>query len=943
MKYCIQIFLFVMVAVSNYVSAQNLSSFTPQIINFYKSQYGASNQNWAVDQTKDGAIIVGNNKGLLVANAGEWHLYELPGQKIVRCVAAASSGCIYTGAYGEFGYWSKKGLGDWQYTSLNKLIKDDQFGREEIWKILLSKDGSIYFQSFGALYKYQNNTIVSIPVPGNIMYLFEVNGQLYFQALGKGLYQLNNNQAKPLVLDDRLANDEVISILPAPDDGIMIGTVHHGLFKYLNGQFTPIFSNLTAYLSKNQLNAGTIINKNSYAFGTIENGIVQIDAKGNILNIFNQHQGLQNNTILGLKTDNVGNLWCAMDKGFAEIALHSPFRYFKDLSGNFGSVYSGVIFQNELYIGTNQGLFYRHLDGQDVDFQRVNGLDGQIWNLTVIDGQLFCGHNKGTCLIKNHQPIPISDVSGGSHIEAPTHNDSILLQGTYVGLVVFKKDQAGNWHFSNIVKGTESIPINTWMEDKQGRFWLSHMYKGMYLIEITKDFKAASSIVDLSHADGLNPKYREGLLSYDGNVLLTSSAGMYTPIFSAGKYAFKQNKSIENKFESIYNAKKIFCSNHRYWGVFDDNIIRILSDDLMENYTYNFKDFSLVGGYENIQPLTAKTTLLCGENGFAIYDADKFSNKIQAKFQLSKFLYSDNGNLFSVQLAENKSLALAYYQNDLYFSVDLPIYDREVLFQFKLIKNGKSGAWTAWNKIGIQNYSNLSAGDYTIEAKNNITSQIVSFNFQIKDPWYWNIWAKITYSLIALLLLYFVRKRIERKHIADLQKKQREMEEKLRLQKLEHEHQLLVTQQDVLQKEVEVRSEDLANSANELIKRKRLLNKMHNELEKINEINTPNTNIKKLSKELDRQLQLDKQESRLFEKGFNTIHDQFFQKLLTQFPDLTPADLKLAAYLRMNMGSKEIAPLLNITTRGVELKRYRLRKKLQLPAEENLNEFMMKF
>ena len=101
--------------------------------------------------------------------------------------------------------------------------------------------------------------------------------------------------------------------------------------------------------------------------------------------------------------------------------------------------------------------------------------------------------------------------------------------------------------------------------------------------------------------------------------------------------------------------------------------------------------------------------------------------------------------------------------------------------------------------------------------------------------------------------------------------------------------------------------------------------------------------MKRLSKELERQLKLDKDETKLFEHGFNTIHELFFTRLLTQYPNLTPQDLKLAAYLRMNLGSKEIAPLLSITVRGVELKRYRLRKKMYLDESINLNEFMMKF
>jgi DNA-binding CsgD family transcriptional regulator len=79
----------------------------------------------------------------------------------------------------------------------------------------------------------------------------------------------------------------------------------------------------------------------------------------------------------------------------------------------------------------------------------------------------------------------------------------------------------------------------------------------------------------------------------------------------------------------------------------------------------------------------------------------------------------------------------------------------------------------------------------------------------------------------------------------------------------------------------------------------------------------------------------------VFEQNFNKVHEAFFQKLIARFPNLTPGDLKLAACLKMNLTSKEIAPLLNISLRGVENKRYRLRKKLDLPNDENLTEFML--
>jgi DNA-binding CsgD family transcriptional regulator len=81
----------------------------------------------------------------------------------------------------------------------------------------------------------------------------------------------------------------------------------------------------------------------------------------------------------------------------------------------------------------------------------------------------------------------------------------------------------------------------------------------------------------------------------------------------------------------------------------------------------------------------------------------------------------------------------------------------------------------------------------------------------------------------------------------------------------------------------------------------------------------------------------------MFEKQFDQAHENFFKRLKTNYPELTPSDLRLCAYLRMNLSSKEIAPLINITIRGVEERRYRLRKRLNLPSDQNLPDFILAF
>ena len=81
---------------------------------------------------------------------------------------------------------------------------------------------------------------------------------------------------------------------------------------------------------------------------------------------------------------------------------------------------------------------------------------------------------------------------------------------------------------------------------------------------------------------------------------------------------------------------------------------------------------------------------------------------------------------------------------------------------------------------------------------------------------------------------------------------------------------------------------------------------------------------------------------KVFQANFEGAHGQFMKILKDNYPDLTSSDLRLCAFLRMNLSSKEIAPLLGISVRGVENHRYRLRKKLNLDGDSNLTEFIIR-
>jgi DNA-binding CsgD family transcriptional regulator len=129
----------------------------------------------------------------------------------------------------------------------------------------------------------------------------------------------------------------------------------------------------------------------------------------------------------------------------------------------------------------------------------------------------------------------------------------------------------------------------------------------------------------------------------------------------------------------------------------------------------------------------------------------------------------------------------------------------------------------------------------------------------------------------------------------------------------------------------------------DLIRKNKFLQKIKEDLEKIKKSTSDellkekiNSLITKIDKDIDHKKQWE-----VFESAFDEVHEDFLKRLQEKYPNLTPKELKLCAYLRMNISTKEIAPLMNISVRGVEICRYRVRKKLNIDRDQNLTRMII--
>ena len=915
----------------NYCYSQRLANLCqPDLFNYSHQTYKAHRQNWGIAQNPITSFMYfANSKGLLEFDGTQWITHELPAKQIVRSVMCDKKGRIFTGALGEFGYWQTNQKGQLFYHSLKSLIKDQQsFNQEEIWHIIDTPNG-ILFQSFAFMYLYQNNTITKLQTPGNVLFVFEVNGRYFLEVLDKGLYELKNNQFIFIPQSEFLKRESVHTILPTQNTSTFLIGTNKALYLY-NGSTFSIFNLKTQpFIQQNQLNVGIRLKDGNYIFGTILNGLILTDPEGNIISYFNQKNGLQNNTVLSLQSDNTGNVWIGLDKGISMLALSSPFKYYQDIEGELGTVFDAAVFENKLFLATNHGVFYTSLNNPDRKFNLIPNTQSQTWDLEVIDNQLFCGHNDGTFQIENLKASSISTITGGLVLKPLMRYPNYLIQGTYTKLCIYQKDKSGKWIFSHTIDDF-SGPIKQLEESQNGEIFVNTLNNGILLLQLSTDLKKI--VKQKAIKQDFIPK---NLSKVNGRIMVTTDKGVME--FNNSSQTFVEVSALKEH----PNIQKIFPINHKeQWYLKTTGSFGTISSTNLWLELPLKKDI-WVNDYENLSVFDS-TFFFCKENGFSILERSDIPKLLGLKGRkpiirtvkvenLPAMTYTFTTNDHSV------NLDYKHNQNTLQFTFSSTDYSSSVKFSYWLENN--MTRWSEFSENYEKEFNNLPSGNYVLHLRTNTSNEEAIIAFTINEPWYWTTWSKALYLLLFISIYYYLYKL----HVKRLKEQNRQLllekEEELKRQEEHNQQEIISLRNEQLEQDIIRKSEELANSTMQLIKKNELLQKLKAESQNI-ETQTKVGSLNQIIKLIDNNISsgLD---WHVFEQNFNKVHEEFFKKLLERYPELSPGDLKLSAYLRMNLSSKEIAQLLNITYRSVELKRYRLRKKLNLETEENLVEWLM--
>lgn len=868
----------------------------PMLRNYPPALYQNQGKIWDMGSAPNHILYLAADGGLLEFDGKSWQVFK-GSQGFTRSLLVMNDSLIYTGSDLDFGVWKKQADRSFSYTSLYPFKEDVQEVNEEFWDVH-PHEGSIIFASSQSIYIYKNEQLTRINAPHRITGSFIVQGNLYIADGESGLYVLDQFTIKHLH-DNPGKADFIVSGMYSRDGVLTIVTRNDGIFTFSEGKLGQGNSALSAELKKSMVFSFSRVGDHYLAFGTVLKGLFITDLDGNIIHRINKYKGLLSNTILSLHYSPGGKLWLSADYGLSSLFLRNDITYVYDYRGDFGTSCTAILKDDDYYLGTNQGLYHTKWDDLNNDkeffqFNLIPGTQGQVWTLKQVDNAVFMGHDKGLFRIIGQQ---VDKLSGSEGVWTILPHGRYLLTGNYNGISVYRKE-AENWVFTrkmDLISGS----CNQLLLEKKNILWVNIPNYG--IIRATLD-------------SNLHPSER-----------------------------------------FIYPIADFQGSHH--WITFKDGVIKVLTDkgqfgyDEVENKWTMEKPDPAIPNIENLLPgfytpdeLNESYDFFPLYNGFALkfrgYEEEIISQKVTLLFR-SSFAFNNHGSMVITP-----GIKLPYRLNNVKIEYIVPHHDK-ILYQYKL---DEDGAWSAWTSDNMIELMGLGQGSHTIYVNAGVDGRVLDagvFTFRVAAPWYGRWYSILLYVLMAVMAVFIIKRWNQRS--LRRQEESMKLQEQSLLQQQEEKHHEAIVQMEreqLMQEYEHVRQQltaktlELARKARDNEAKNRLLYSLKEKFESVGADGTlERARLSEIRKLLEVYIKTD---DRIFEIQLDELHQEFFLRMKSKFPNLSNNDLRLCAYLKIGLNSKEIAELLNIQPSSAFISRSRLRKKLNLDSDEELYDFLNK-
>jgi ligand-binding sensor domain-containing protein len=782
-------------------------------------------------------------------------------------------------------------------------------------------------------------------------------GKLFAQDFVNGLMSFENGAWRILFPRAPLPAGDVITGVHALEGGQwMVAYLKSGLYVSNGEGLNPMDHADLRTIRSARIYATTALPDGRFALATNTDGLYIIDRTGKRIQRFGRKEGLQNNNVLCVRADRNNNLWLGLDNGIDFIAYNSPIKRIDPSEGN-ATAYTTLIQNGTLYIGTSNGTWMTPLESvTDISFsqrpfQRIENTNGQAWSLAEINNQVLLGHHEGMFRIRSGVATPIRTGLGFWNFKpmSATYPAERILAGNYQGLQFF------DYQGEAFQPGGTSSPFEESSRyvviDGEQNVWVSHPYHGVFrLLKNASD--SSKTWKTYAENNGLPSSLNNHIFKIREQLLVGTEKGVFR--YDAQSDRFEPDPGYAEWLgdQSIRYLQEDAQGN--VWFIHEKTVgwIDRSKATPMVMYLPELKK-KLLSGFEFIYPYDEQNVFLAGEAGLYHVNLQKYRQqreKLEVSVRGVRIGSQGDSLLFGGFGTLEKKFTVNPNERNIRFEFSAPPNTDPESLEYSYRLAGYEDQWSEWTKRTEKEFTNLPPGDYRFDVKvrNNFgnESAIASFSFKLLPPWYktqlaWVMYILFIGGLIAWRYRYQQNKFKKQQQLFEAE--QQKMQYILELEKSKAEGELISIRSQNLETEIQFKNAELATSAMHLVKKGELISRLKAELNQLmRRVDVPaaQTEVKKMIKQLEEDEQID-QEWDQFAKHFDKVHSDFVVQLKSKHPDISAGEVKLCSFLRMNLSSKEIAQLLNISVRGVEISRYRLRKKLNLQAGENLFDYLI--
>lgn len=930
-----------------------------QIRNFAAEAYKGGPQNWTAIQDSVGRLYVGNRDGMLAFDGSRWSKYIVPNMTTVRSLLYDdSTGRIYAGASEEFGYFAPDSIsGELVYHTLLDRFSGPVPHISEVWRIF--DDGhQVFFQSDNTMLVFDGRTVRAAESRNRISCSALIDGHMFVGFENGSLSELEGTDYRPLEGLEPLSGLKIIGILPN-GESLILATPLNGLFIIHDGKAERFKTDIDSFIMDNQLFCATN-HGSDYVFGTVTGGAVIKNFLNGTTRYVNMESGLQNNTILNATFDKAGNIWLCLDNGMDYAIYNSPVSNLIGTINGVGAGYASIKYGERFYFGTNQGLYstpYPFLNSpSQLNLRRE--LHGQIWDLTAADGGFFVAGDAGVFFYNGRIFDKISDITGSYTVKTLRDDPSTAITASYDGFHILHRHDHGGWHNDGLIANDCGVR-GRFCEDSDGTIWVGHWLKGIYRLNLNREEKKFEHVSLFSAQNGLPTTENNAVSMLAGDVVFFSPSGFFS--FDNETSTVIPHSQLTAHFPGA--KPRLLHDDGSQFIIIEDSVLSIChtgSDGEIHSDAIRIKTLTdkMLNGYENVNYVSPREIIVGNQNGFwNINTISRHSDAWTATPFISAVYANSDTLVFRSGLHSGqgvKELALPFRLNSLRFEFACPDYSSDANVVYSSMLENYDKAWSTPGEESSREYTQLAEGRYTLHVRaNNIRTgqtEDTSFNFRILPPWYRSMTAKIIYTLLALAIFaafYIIARRwktnaekdMERKKEAELAKMRHEAEQ----ENIRKDYEIATLKSEQLEIDIKHKSSELGNATMNLIRKNEILQKIATRIAKIQEMSEVDTSVQKqllhLQSLIEENISHDDDWS-TFNRNFDIVYGDYTKRLHETYPQLTQADIRLCCYIKMGLSSKEIAPLINISFKSVEMARYRLRKKINLPSETSLTDFL---